>query len=129
MLLMAQGCSKAVLPIASSWPSYPQTGTTKGMPVASWLPRIIPKQCYRWHMVGRLPDAADDLLMAQYHPEAVAFQLLFSWASLKLAQIGGATDSFGMAQLPSNEMLPIAWGGPLPDAGIGLATQLLMAWD
>jgi len=63
-------------------------------------------------MVGQPPDAADDLLMAQYHPEAVAFQLLFSWASLKLAQIGGATDSFGMAQLPSNEMLPIAWGWP-----------------
>src|SRR5258708_39685915 len=55
------------------------------MPVASWLPRIIPKQCYRWHMVGRLPDAVDNLLMAQSHPEVVAFWLLFSWASLKLA--------------------------------------------
>src|SRR5258708_38490159 len=96
MLLMAQGCSKAVLPIASSWPSYPQTGAKKGMPVASWLPRIIPKQCYQWHMDCQPPDAANDLLMAQYHPEAVGFPTLFTWASLTLARIGGATDSFGM---------------------------------
>src|SRR5713226_7882919 len=36
-------------------------------------------------MVGRPPDAVDNLLMAQSHPEAVAFWLLFIWASLKLA--------------------------------------------
>src|SRR5229473_3234754 len=36
-------------------------------------------------MVGRPPDAIDNLLMAQSHPEVVAFWLLFSWASLKLA--------------------------------------------
>src|SRR5258708_4999117 len=83
--LKAHRGSKAVLPIASSWPSYPQTGATKGMLVASWLPRIIPKQCYRWHMVGRLEDVVGNVLMGQSHREGVGFWLLFSWASLKLA--------------------------------------------
>src|SRR5258708_12201904 len=100
MLLMAQGCSKAVLPIASSWPSYPQTGATKGMLVASWLPRIIPKQCYRWCMVGQPPDATDDLLMAQYDPEAVAFWLLSSSPSLNLPQIPVPPNPYRTAHPP-----------------------------
>ena len=112
---MATGTFPRCCRLPSDGPSFLQSGSTNNL---SW-PSPLQTGCCRWYGVGRWQDDADGPLMARSFSKAVtdgiglACHKLLPMIRWPAALQKRRANSFELALLLSNDVLPTVWGWPI----------------